>query len=198
MGYIAGRLDEREDERMTAPKNPPDWERIEADYRAGLLPLRTIAENDGNVTEAGIRKRATRDEWVRDLGAKIKAKAEDLVRKAEVRNAVRKNSPTERELVDAAAMGAAGTVIKHKKYAGILIDQVETLVQEVKESTGAEALADRVDMTKKLADALHKAVAIEREAYGLEAPATKSEVTIKGKAVELGEDALVAIAAGQA
>lgn len=54
----------------------PDWERIEADYRAGLLSLREIGTKDGHVTEGAIRKRAKKLGWTRDLGARIQAKAD--------------------------------------------------------------------------------------------------------------------------
>lgn len=63
----------------------PDWERIEADYRAGLLSLRAIAAKDGHVTEGAIRKKARKLEWARDLKARIRARAEELVRKEMVR-----------------------------------------------------------------------------------------------------------------
>lgn len=57
---------------MGGAKKTPDWERIEADYRAGVLSLREIAAANG-ITEGAIRKRAKRDGWTRDLGAKIRA-----------------------------------------------------------------------------------------------------------------------------
>jgi hypothetical protein len=71
-----------EDTKATAP----DWGRIEADYRAGLLSLRAIAAKDGHVTEGAIRKKARKLEWARDLTARIHAKADELVRKEMVRS----------------------------------------------------------------------------------------------------------------
>jgi hypothetical protein len=50
-----------------------NWLAIESEYRAGIRALRPIGEQYG-VTEAGIRKRAKRDEWDRDLTARIKAR----------------------------------------------------------------------------------------------------------------------------
>lgn len=46
-------------------KIAPDWERIEIDYRAGLLSLREMAAKHGPLTEGAIRKRAKRDGWER-------------------------------------------------------------------------------------------------------------------------------------
>ncbi|WP_207458643.1 Lrp/AsnC family transcriptional regulator [Azospirillum sp. SYSU D00513] len=44
-----------------------DWTAVEADYRAGTLSNRQIAERHG-VSESAIRKRATAGEWVRTSG----------------------------------------------------------------------------------------------------------------------------------
>ena len=65
-----------------------DWEKIELDYRAGVKSLREIAA-EHDISDGAIRKRAKRDDWSRDLSAKINAKAEDLVRKELVRSEVR-------------------------------------------------------------------------------------------------------------
>ncbi len=54
----------------------PDWEAIETAYRAGVMSLREIASQHG-ISEGAIRKRAKRDDWSRDLNAKIQQKAED-------------------------------------------------------------------------------------------------------------------------
>ncbi len=59
-----------------AEKRQIDWERIEADYRAGLLSLREIAAANPGVSHVSISKHAKRDGWIRDLSAKINAKAE--------------------------------------------------------------------------------------------------------------------------
>ena len=98
-----------------APKNAagkaaPDWERIELDYRAGIKTLREIAAEYGS-SPAAILKRAKRNEWTRDLAAKIQAKADSLVNKALVNSVVNKESAvSERQVVD-----AIGTVVKDIK-----------------------------------------------------------------------------------
>ena len=73
---------------MAEKKPQVDWERIESDYRAGQLSLREIAGIHG-LTEGAVRKRAKRDEWIRDLAAKVRARSEELVRKQAVRSEVR-------------------------------------------------------------------------------------------------------------
>ena len=59
----------------------PDWERIEADYRAGVLSLREVAAR-GGVTDGAVRKRAKKLGWSRDLTAPIRARADELIRSA--------------------------------------------------------------------------------------------------------------------
>lgn len=91
-----------------------DWEAVEREYRAGIRSLRDIAGEFG-ITETAIRKRAKRDEWERDLAAKIAAKAEALVRKAEVRNEVRsEESFSELQTVKVSAQMLADRIINQR------------------------------------------------------------------------------------
>jgi hypothetical protein len=60
---------------MGTPKTV-DWERIEADYRAGVKSLRETAGAHG-ITEGAIRKRAKQHGWTRDLKDKVRAKADE-------------------------------------------------------------------------------------------------------------------------
>jgi predicted transcriptional regulator len=93
-------------------KAATDWERIECEYRAGVKSLREIASEHG-VTEGAIRKRAKRDAWPRDLGAKIKAKADELVRNELVRKEYA--AATEKQVVDASAMEQASARLMKKE-----------------------------------------------------------------------------------
>lgn len=45
-------------------RTEPDWKTIEKEFRKGV-PVRAIATKDGNITEGGIRKRATREGWTK-------------------------------------------------------------------------------------------------------------------------------------
>lgn len=92
-----------------------DWEKIELDYRSGVKSLREIA-TDHEISEGAIRKRAKRDDWSRDLSAKIKAKADDLVRKEQVRSEVRtQNTISEKETIDANANLVASVRLSQRK-----------------------------------------------------------------------------------
>lgn len=92
-----------------------DWEAVEREYRAGKRSLRDIG-GEFFVTEAAIRKKAKREEWERDISAKVSAKADALVRKMEVRSEVRKNNiANERELIQASATMMADKVINQRE-----------------------------------------------------------------------------------
>jgi hypothetical protein len=193
---------------MAQPKKAaPDWERIEADYRAGVLSIREIAASQG-ITDTAIRKRAKKDEWVRDLAERIQAKAEALVRTAEVRTQVRTESAIpERELVEANAeaiarirMAHRGDISRSRALAMSLLGELESQTAdpelfdklgELVIDTGTEAeskLLDayrrvlstpgRIDGMKKLAETLKNLIALEREAYGL-VEAQKIEMTTR-------------------
>lgn len=177
-------------------KPAPDWERIEADYRAGVLSLREIAA-PYKVTEGAIRKRAKRDGWERNLEARIHEKAESLVRKAAVRNEVRSaQAVSEREIIEANAERIAQVRGEHRadiqrvRTLGLNLlaelegqtAQPEMLAQlgellRAPDEAGMDKLNDlyrkvistpsRVDSAKKVAETLKHAIGMEREAYGL-------------------------------
>lgn len=185
---------------MSEQRNVPDWERIEADYRAGLMSLREIAKPHG-ITETAIRKRAKRDGWERNLQAKIQAKADALVARRAVAAAHAK--ATEREIVEANAERIAQVRGEHRaditrartlalQLLAELEEQPELQVQmrralEAGDTEEAERIAaaqiglsGRVDLLKKLADTLRTLIGLEREAYGLDT-APDGEGTVFGR-----------------
>jgi hypothetical protein len=88
---------------MSDAKKAPNWMAIEADYRAGIKPLRQIGEEHG-ISHGAINKRAKRDGWTRDLKAKIVAAAEAKVSKAAVSTEVSiQRVVTETQVVEANA-----------------------------------------------------------------------------------------------
>lgn len=181
----------------TSTRKQTDWERIEVEYRAGVLSLREIAGRHG-ITEGAIRKRAKRDGWSRNLDAKVQAKADELVRKAEVRKEVReKQETTERETVEASAKAIADVRLSHrndisrnKNLCLGLLEELEsqTIDRELYEGLGDmlrhpddkgfDKLNDlyrkvintpsRIDSMKKLADALKTLIELERKAWGID------------------------------
>lgn len=182
---------------MAQPKKAaPDWERIEAEYRAGVLSIREVAAQHG-ITDTAIRKRAARDGWARDLSKRIQDKAEALVRTAEVRSQVRTESAnSDRLIVEANAEVIANIRLSHRKDISRSRTLAMALLGELEQQTGnldlfeklgellrapddkgMDRLNDlyqkiistpgRIDGMKKLAETLKNLIGLEREAYGL-------------------------------
>ncbi|MFP7606805.1 hypothetical protein [Serratia quinivorans] len=175
----------------------PDWEAIESAYRAGLMSLREIASQH-NISEGAIRKRAKRDDWSRDLAAKVKERADDLVRKAEVRKQVRaENSFSERVLVEATAeviatvrMEHRGDIRRAREITNSLFDELGAECADVEslrklgemmldpDENGRDRLnevyqsiismPERVKSVKALSDALKNLIGLERQAYDID------------------------------
>lgn len=135
----------------TEARYSTDWEAVEREYRTGARSLRDIASEFG-CTEGAIRKRAKKDGWDRDLSAKIKQKAEALVRKAAVREEVRKSRVTEeREQIQASATMLAEKVLEQRED----IRQARAAVQKL-----WKALESELDCPAELAD-LGKSMAVD-------------------------------------
>ena len=200
-----GRKSKKMTNKSPSKKQSADWERIEADYRAGILSLREIAAMH-SITEGAIRKRSKRDGWVRDLGAKIQARADDLVRKNEVRSAVRsETAQAERDVIEANAERIAQVRGEHRHDISRMRKLVLDLLGELEAQTGnldlferlgellssddegaqdkrieiyrrSISAASRIDGLKKLSEAMKTLIGLEREAYGLASIETASQV----------------------
>lgn len=178
-----------------AEKKQPDWERIEADYRAGVKSIREVAAEHG-ITDTAIRKRAKRDGWERDLSGRIASKADQLVRTAEVRAEVRtETTANEQAIIDANAQAIANVKLAHRSDIRRYRSLVNELLTELEAQTGnlddfkklAEIMADpeadsdrlnaiyhkviglpqRTKVMIDLANALKVLITLERESYGI-------------------------------
>ncbi|EPP7191586.1 hypothetical protein ACTPL7_002275 [Klebsiella pneumoniae] len=179
--------------------NKPDWEAIETAYRAGVMSLREIASQHG-ISEGAIRKRAKRDDWSRDLNAKVKERADDLVRKAEVRKQVRTETAlSERVLIEATAEVVAAVRMEHRgdirrarEITNALFDELGAECADVDslrklgelmlspDENGRDKLneiyhsiismPERVKAVKALSEALKNLIGLERQAYDIDGP----------------------------
>lgn len=175
----------------------PDWEAIESAYRAGVMSLREIASQH-DISEGAIRKRAKRDDWSRDLNAKIKARSDDMVRKQEVRSKVRSETAlSERVLIEATAevitnvrMEHRGDIRRARELANVLFDELSAECADVAaleklgelmiepDDNGRDklnelyhaviSLPERVKSAKALSETLKNLIGLERQAYGLD------------------------------
>ena len=144
-----------------------DWDAIEPIYRAGIRTLRDIASEYG-ITEGAIRKRAATFDWSRDLSAQIKLKAEDLVRKSEVRSEVRKTDAyrlTERDIINANAENQAAVLLTEradiKRLSGIS-DALETELESY-----SEELEKKANILKKLVETRKTIIELRRRNYNI-------------------------------
>ncbi|MEQ5121285.1 hypothetical protein [Morganella morganii] len=175
----------------------PDWEAIESAYRAGVMSLREIASQH-DISEGAIRKRAKRDDWSRNLNAKIKARSDDMVRKQEVRSQVRSEiALSERVLIEATAevitnvrMEHRGDIRRARELANVLFDELSAECADVAaleklgelmiepDDNGRDklnelyhaiiSLPERVKSAKALSETLKNLIGLERQAYGLD------------------------------
>jgi uncharacterized membrane protein len=186
---------------MAQPKKAaPDWERIEGDYRAGVLSVREIAASQG-ISHTAIQKRAKAEGWVRDLSKRIQDKAEALVAKREVAKSVAmETTVSDLAIIDANAEVIAGIRLAHRKDISRSRNLAMALLAELESVTGnmelfeqlgeilrapddkgqdkrndlyqkAISMSGRVSNMKALSDTLKTLVGLEREAYGINAAA---------------------------
>lgn len=133
------------------PAKTPDWNVIEAEYRAGIKPLRLIGEEQG-ISHAAINKRAKRDEWTRDLGARIQAKAEAMVSKAAVTKEVAAaKKVTEQAIVEAAATVQYTIRMEHRTD----IKRSRTLFQNLLGELEVASSAEGQDLIDQLIESLN-------------------------------------------
>lgn len=147
----------------------PDWEAIEAAYRAGLLSIRAIGKRY-QVPESTLRKQAARHTWQRDLTEKVAAATKDKVtRTVAVRTFGAKNSlRTDSDIIEQASGEAASIVLSHRidlagwrqiaaNLKGFLMD---TVITEDNHTALARTFSAGVEAQLKL-------IKGEREAYNL-------------------------------
>lgn len=180
---------------MTA-KTTPDWELIETLYRAGLLSVREIAASQG-VSHTAIQKKAKEKGWERDLKAKIKAKADSMVAKAEVAKQVAtERLATEQGIVEGNAQVVADIRMAHRRdisrsrrLAIKLLEELEgatderatiqEIIAQLKDGEDSDtamldlatkmmSLPNRTKIMKEIAEALRVLIALERQAYGID------------------------------
>lgn len=139
---------------MATEKKAPDWERIECEYRAGVLSIRQIALEFG-VSDGAIRKRAKKEEWERDLNGKIEAKADAIVRKEAVRTQVLASESykaSEKETIEANANLVASVRITHRKD----IEKARTMTMALFEELEHMIGTDQADLLAQLGELMYK------------------------------------------
>ena len=193
----------------TQAKPPPDWERIEADYRAGVLSLREIAL-PYKVSHVAIKKRAEKEGWTRDLRARIDARAEELVNRQAVTSEVNAGRAVNDKLVvEANAQQIAAIKTEHRANSARARDLSLKLLRELEVETdnadlfeklgelmfgpddkGVDKLNEayrkaisfpsRVSSMKALSESLRICITMERESYGIDNKAPLGDANVTG------------------
>ncbi|MDL4860790.1 hypothetical protein NPJ88_000435 [Halomonas elongata] len=147
----------------------PDWEAIEADFRAGSLSIRAVAERHG-VAESSIRKRAKKHGWQRDLTEKVQKAARDKLVRKEVRtNGAQDAVRTDEEIVEEASTEAASVVLAHRSDLAQWRGIAQKLCAALQEMDVDEANHDKFSRSLNAGvDAQLKVIKGERQAYNLD------------------------------
>ena len=118
-----------------------DWEALEIQYRAGIRSLKDIGSEFG-VSDAAIIKRAKRDNWSRDLRAKIQARADAKVSASLVRAEVSAQTKVrEQEVVEANAQAVADIRLAHRSDIRRARNLTNSLLAELEAQTDPSTLA---------------------------------------------------------
>ncbi len=194
-------------EKKMVDKKNIDWERIEVDYRVGLLSVREIAASNG-ISHTAIQKRAKIEGWERDLGKRIQAKAEALVAKREVANQIAKTRvATDSVIVEANAQVIVRIRLEHRTdisrtraLAMNMLSELECETDDIElfkqlgeimrcpDDRGNDKRNDiyqkvisnacRIDSLKKLSETIKNLIGLEREAYGIIESQPDQKITV--------------------
>lgn len=152
-----------------ASKPKIDWDAVERDYRAGVKTLREMAALH-NVSHVSIDKHAKKHGWTRDLTAKIKAKADELVNKALANKEA--NKLTEIDIVKSIAELQAGALLQESAEIKNLSEIAAGFEEELKllpeDANGIPLdLEKRTRILKSLAEVREKIINLRRRNMGI-------------------------------
>lgn len=180
-----------------AEKKTIDWDLVEADWRAGIKTKQQMAVQYG-VSRAAMDKRFTKLGITRNLGDKIRAKAQSIVAHAAMPDPAPDLPPAqERDIIEANAAMQSEIILSHRtdiqrarKLSMSLLSELEfqtdnqDLLEQLAEllcppdEKGQNkrmelfekviSLGSRAGTMKTLADSLRGLITMERQAFGLD------------------------------
>ena len=159
-------------------RQPIDWERIEAEYRAGQLSLREIARAHG-ITDTAIRKKAKALSWERSLADKVREAAREKLVRSDGSQAGShpQRARTDREIVEAASLRGLEVVTSHRADIHQLHGLKRVLAGRLSDvlhggSPEGPCLGEREspgDLLEKLSRVTARLIPLERQAFNLDA-----------------------------
>jgi hypothetical protein len=155
---------------MAAKRKVVDRERMELDYRTGILTFREMAAAHG-LSAPRIKQIADEEGWGRDLSKRIKQAAEAKLNAARLNanlNAEAKKA-TEREIIESSSGEVATVLLSHRTDIGRARGLANKLLTELEcQNADHKTLAMRVSTMKALAETLKTLISLERTAFNLD------------------------------
>lgn len=145
-----------------ADLDPPDYERVHADYSAGIRPLRDMAQQIG-CSAAALLNHARKHKWTRDLRARINARADEKVNKAVLNAQVDASektarAATEQAVVEAGAEALMQVRLAHRRDIAHARGIVQALMQEMAAVTHEPEMLAKVHMLLSLGEEVPEAM----------------------------------------
>lgn len=174
-----------------------DWEKIEAEYRAGCLSIREIGRQHG-VVDSAIVKRAKKFGWTRDLSGHVRQTAKiGLVRDAAESGLAsmaasgsdsgsvaaaapvpakgarqRATTSLERETVEAAAARVIQVVRSHRRALAENVDRQERLSAKLDALIDSASTLDRLEVAQRIMESVARTwsriIPCERQAFDVD------------------------------
>ena len=182
---------------MAGQKKEVDWQTLALDYRAGVKSMRLLSSEYG-ISTARIGQVADERGWSRDLAAKIRTMTQAKLERSILDGILdTEKSIAENDVVEANAQMQTCVIRQHRAYIARALALAMSLLEELEIATGDNALLrnlgrlmqapdangndklnqiygkvitlpSRVDVMKKLSDALRVLIALERGAFGID------------------------------
>lgn len=179
------------------PKPPPDWDAIYAEFRLDLYSNRELAGRHG-ISEAGIRKKAKKEGWCKDLSGRVKEAVRAKMVRADGEDGSRGVRGASMRTLDAAIVDAAAQKMlsiqnRHRAQLKKLTNFAEGLMDELARIDASLAEIDKwldedegrlasdgvmakrlklnsfkASVLESLARTYHRLLPLERQSYGLD------------------------------
>jgi hypothetical protein len=149
-----------------------DWERIEADYRAGIKTNYEIAA-EHKTSEGNIRREAKKNGWEKDLTARIQTRVATLVRS-------NLTAGKEGEIVDSAAQMLAVVEMDHMAGCRRTRELLNDMLKDYEAEYSGATIRQRLPVISKLVETQDKLYSMERKILRLDtAPPGQSDMANK-------------------
>lgn len=145
-----------------------DWDEMQREWVAGIVTVKSLSEKYG-ISRAAIIKHWAKAGVERDLAAKIKAKADSIVTRAQVtRKVTQFDSVTEREVIEANAQSIAVVDLEHRAGCARARKTLERLHEDFDALPIEDPLDKRIASFQKMIAAQETLYALERKILKLD------------------------------